>query len=178
MWQIRLWSQAKLHLASEAPNKASFGALGIGLDVLKNAKVPKHPLWLLTKPCIIFQLTELRSGIHPLEYQRLHIEIESQFEDHLSIYTDGSKDQKPGTCCGSLPMEYIWHSPTRSKFDLYSWSLSTLSCVECIEVSNYIGLRRRLWTVMLRMSNPPLWSETINSHPHQIQMATWVGWKH
>ena len=30
---------------------------------------------------------------HPLEYQRLHAEIQDQFEDHFSRYTDGSKDQ-------------------------------------------------------------------------------------
>ena len=36
---------------------------------------------------------ELRkSGTHPLEYQRLHAQIQGQFEDHFSIYTDGSKD--------------------------------------------------------------------------------------
>ena len=37
---------------------------------------------------------ELRKvGTHPHEYQRLHIEIQDQFEDHVSIYIDGSKDQ-------------------------------------------------------------------------------------
>ena len=33
------------------------------------------------------------SGTHPLDYQRLQIEIQNQFEDHFSIYTDGCKDQ-------------------------------------------------------------------------------------
>ena len=62
--------------------------------VLKNAKVPEHDPWLLRKPSVMLRLTELRrSGTHPFEYQWLHVEIQDQFEDHLSIYTDGSKDQ-------------------------------------------------------------------------------------
>ena len=48
---------------------------------------------VLRKPLVILQLMELtKSGTHPLEYQRLYAEIQGQFEDHFSIYTDGFKD--------------------------------------------------------------------------------------
>ena len=63
-------------------------------DVLVGIKVPEKTQWLLRKLLVILRLAELRkSGMHPLEYQRLHAEIHGQFEDHLSIYTDGSKDK-------------------------------------------------------------------------------------
>ena len=74
--------------------KSHLEALNMDLDVLAHTKVAEHPLCLLRKPSLILQLIELRkSGTHPLEYQRLHAEIKSQFEDDLSIYIDGSKDQ-------------------------------------------------------------------------------------
>ena len=68
--------------------KPHLEALNVDFDILADTNVPEHPPWLLRKPSVILQLTELRkSGTHPLEYQRLHAEIQCQFEDHISVYT-------------------------------------------------------------------------------------------
>ena len=49
---------------------------------------------VVRKPSVFLQPRKLRiSGTCPLKYQRLPAEIQGQFEDHLSKYTDGSKGQ-------------------------------------------------------------------------------------
>ena len=104
--------------------------------MLEDNQVPEHPPWLLSKPSII--LTELRKvGTHLLEYQRLHIEIQDQFEDHISTYTDSSKDQnrvaatavcQQNKCCVCLPdQSYIFTAEAQA----------LLLALECIDVSNY-----------------------------------------
>ena len=45
-----------------------------------------------------------------MEYQWLHAEIQGQFEDHLSKYTDGSTDQ--GSICGETFIDSDLEGPS------------------------------------------------------------------
>ena len=87
------------------------------------------------KPSVILRLTKLRMiGTHPLEYQRLHIEIWDQFEDHVSM--DGSKDQNQGDAVAVCQRNKfgVCHPDQSSIFTAEARAL--FLALECIDVSN------------------------------------------
>ena len=47
---------------------------------------------MVIEETISYPLT-LRTEEDPFENHRVHLEIQGKFEDHISIYADGSKDQ-------------------------------------------------------------------------------------
>ena len=87
-------------------------------------------------------ITELRkSGTHPLEYQRLHAKIQCQFEDHISIYTDGSKDH--GHVAAAAVFRWLKFGvriPDQSSiFTAEAQALClTLECIEDSDYTDYV----------------------------------------
>ena len=122
--------------------KPHLEALNMDFDILADTNVPEHPPWLLRKPSVILQLTELRkSGTHPLEYQRLHAKIQCQFEDHISIYTDGSKDQGHiAAAAAFLRLKFGVQIPDKScifKVEAQALGLA-LECIVDSDYTNYV----------------------------------------
>ena len=100
------------------------------------AKSPNIPLSLLRKLSIILRLMKLKKFVtYPLKYQRLHVELRGQFEDHLSVYTDSFKDQSR---VAAVPV------CQQKKFGICMPGQSSIYTVEaqrlmleCMEVSNH-----------------------------------------
>ena len=85
---------------------------------------------------VILQLTEMRkSGTHPIEYHRLHAEIQGQFVDHLPIYLFTFMVLKT-----KAPAVYLWlkfsvRIPNQSS--IVTPGAHTLFLeMECVEISN------------------------------------------
>jgi hypothetical protein len=136
------------------------------LDVLE------LPPWSGRRPSVILRLAELRkSAMHPLTYQKLHADIQHEYADHYSIYTDGSKDKgrvaAAAVCRGLevvtripdqssifmtearallLALEYIEASDRRD-YIIYSDSFSCLQAVANLKIEHPI-----LKKVILKMN--------------------------
>ena len=60
---------------------------------IKTNKLLNFPPWQMVKPTVNLDLTKFaKSTTNQLIYQQYFAELKSSYPDHVSIYTDGSKD--------------------------------------------------------------------------------------
>ena len=65
----------------------------INLDNIKTSKLINFPPWQMAKPTVNLELTKYpKSTTNQLVYQQHFAELKAQYPEHVSIYTDGSKD--------------------------------------------------------------------------------------
>ena len=67
----------------------------VELDAISVVRPPECPPWLLQRPNILFNLSDLRKGdTCPLIFQSMLLELFCRFPEHRKVYTDGSKEDK------------------------------------------------------------------------------------
>jgi len=65
----------------------------IDLNNIKTSKLLDFPPWQMVKPTVNLNLTKFpKSTTNQLVYQQHFAELKTQYPEHVSIYTDGSKD--------------------------------------------------------------------------------------
>ena len=65
----------------------------INISNIKTNKLLNFPPWQMVKPTVNLDLTKFaKSTTNQLIYQQYFAELKSSYPDHVSIYTDGSKD--------------------------------------------------------------------------------------
>ena len=65
----------------------------INLNNIKTSKLLNFPPWQMVKPTVNLDLTKCtKSTTNQLVYQQYFAELKTQYPEHVSIYTYGSKD--------------------------------------------------------------------------------------
>jgi len=80
----------------------------IPLTNIHKTIIPKTPPWIIKKPKVILELSELpKTKTHPSTYQDKFHNILERYPNHLHIFTDGSKDNDKTACAAILNKKIV-----------------------------------------------------------------------